>query len=213
MHNSMVPLTSIRRPALVASDEHRLLILLHGLAADENDLIGLAPELDDSLDVISLRAPYETGYGGYCWFRIEFLPDGRRIVDEDQALATLDLLVEEIQSLARTMAPAKLILGGFSQGAMMSAGVLFRRPDLLDAAWLMSGRLIPSFDPSQPPGKILPVLQQHGLYDEVLPAPEGRELAEHVRVHGHALTYREYAMAHQIGYESLADAVAWFASI
>jgi phospholipase/carboxylesterase len=190
-----------------------MLILLHGLAADENDLIGLADELGDGLAVISLRAPYKTGYGGYCWFPIDFLPDGGRIIDETIALQSLGELILEIERLTAELRPRKVVLGGFSQGAMMAAGVLFQRPDLLSASWLMSGRLVSSFNLTAQTVTPIPVLQQHGLYDDVLPVEEGRELAAAVRARGHLLTYVEYAMAHQISYESLVDAAEWFKGI
>lgn len=173
------------------------------------DLVGLAAELDPRLYVVSIRAPYETGYGGYAWFGIEFLPDGSRLINEAQAASSLDLLVDELQRFATELAPSRLILAGFSQGAMMAAGVVLRWADLLDAAWLMSGRLIPSFDDGAAPKKVLPILGQHGLYDDVLPATNGRELAALLKAKGHEVAYTEYPMAHQISFESLADADEW----
>jgi phospholipase/carboxylesterase len=181
------------------------------LASDENDLIGLAPELDPRLHVIALRAPYETGYGGYTWFGIQFFPDGSRSIDEGQALASCNNLVDALASLPTALGfqPSQLFLGGFSQGAMMASGVLLRRPDLLAGAWLMSGRHLPIFDPKGTIEGSKPVLVQHGLYDEVLEVAEGRELAKVLAEQGHAVQYEEYAMGHQISPESLADALRW----
>ena len=52
-----------------------LLVMLHGIGADERDLLPLARFLDPRLVVASLRAPH--GYGvGYSWFPIAFRRDG-----------------------------------------------------------------------------------------------------------------------------------------
>ena len=47
-----------------------LLILLHGYGSNEEDLFSFANELPDDLLIVSLRAPYEMGYGGYAWYAI-----------------------------------------------------------------------------------------------------------------------------------------------
>ncbi|HVT13524.1 MAG TPA: hypothetical protein VHE55_14765 [Fimbriimonadaceae bacterium] len=203
----------VREPVSSIDSSPPVLVLLHGLGADEQDLIGLSTELDPRLYVVSFRAPYSTGYGGYAWFGIDFLPDGGRIIDEDQAEASLGVLIDDLRELSAALAPSRLVLGGFSQGAMMSAGVVLRQPEILDAAWLMSGRLIPAFDTGAEPAKRLPILQQHGLYDDLLPATDGRALAEILRAKGHELKYSEYPMAHQISYESLEEAARWLVPI
>src|SRR3954469_2140303 len=105
-------LAAIARPPLEPSENPPLLILLHGLAADENDLIGIAGELDPRLFVVSFRAPYETGYGGYARFAIQFFADGSRSIDEAQAVSSRDLLIEELGALpdALGIIPSKTIL-------------------------------------------------------------------------------------------------------
>lgn len=204
-----MPLISISIPAREPAGDSPWLVLLHGLASDENDA-GLASELDPRLNILSIRAPYETGYGGYSWFGIEFLTDGSRNIDGDQAVESRELLIEELRALGT---PSKLIVGGFSQGAMMAAGVVFADPNLVDAAWLMSGRYLPSLDNGAQPLRAIPILQQHGLYDEVLEVAEGRELAQVLAARGHQIRYVEYPMAHQISYESLQEANSWFKQI
>src|SRR5579862_4733461 len=154
-----------------------LLVLLHGLGSDERDLLSLAAELDSGLSVVSIRAPYETGYGGFAWFDIQFLADGKRIIDDEQAVSSRELLLSDLHELVDSEKPSHLILGGFSQGAMMAAGILLRTPEMLAGAWLMSGRFLPVFDPRQETPVARPVLVQHGLYDEVLAIDDGRDLA------------------------------------
>ena len=53
VHTSIPP----RAPSAVPP----LLLLLHGIGADEQDLLPLAPHLDPRLHVISARAPHRIG--------------------------------------------------------------------------------------------------------------------------------------------------------
>ncbi len=183
-------------------------MLLHGLASDENDLLGLAIELDPRFTVVTLRAPYETGYGGYAWFNIQFLPDGRRIMDERQAAASLEVLLAELASLKLAYPGKSLLLGGFSQGAMMSAGVVAKAPESIVGAWLMSGRWLPVFGREKTNHR-LPVLVQHGQLDELLRIEEGKELAQVLSSMGHQVQFEEYPMGHQVSAHSIEDAVEW----
>src|SRR6185437_8113409 len=87
------------RPPLEQTPHPPLLVLLHGLGADEHDLLGLASGLDPRLHVLSLRAPHETTSGGYAWFPIDFLPDGRRLIGDREALEARDTLMKALASL------------------------------------------------------------------------------------------------------------------
>jgi phospholipase/carboxylesterase len=201
----------IRRPT-IPSDQPPLLVLLHGLGADEHDLMGLAPELDPRLLIVSIRAPLEYGYGGYAWFEIEWDVKGVHVIP-DQALASRDLLIETLRGLpdALKVEAAQMLLGGFSQGAMMSLGVAFAAPSLISGVISMSGRLLSEFVPASPLPETaeLPFLIQHGTSDGVLPVQGSRQLREHLEKMGCSVTYKEYPMAHEISRQSLADVRDW----
>jgi len=189
-----------------------MLVLLHGLGSDERDLMAVAPELDPRLTIITLRAPHQYGMGGYAWFDIQWLAAGRTI-DVGQALESRDRLIPELEALASQFKPSQLLLGGFSQGAMMTMGVALKRPDLLDGAMLLSGRTIPPFleNPS-PDVTELPFLVQHGTFDPVLPIDEGREMRTDLERLGVPLEYHEYPMGHEVNFQSLGDALRWIRS-
>ena len=63
-----------------------LLILLHGVGSNEQDLIGLAPALDPRFFVVSARAPITLGYGAYGWYHVQFLTTGY-IMDHERLRA------------------------------------------------------------------------------------------------------------------------------
>jgi phospholipase/carboxylesterase len=200
----------IRRPQ-PESDRPPVLVLLHGLGADADDLMGLAPELDPGLLVVSIEAPLEYGNGGYAWFEVQWRQEGV-FVDSEQALASRDLLIGTIEQLPAglNVEPSALILAGFSQGAMMSIGVALARPDLVSGVVSMSGRLVPEFVAGAvPDASKVPYLVQHGKNDPVLPIEGSREIRDYLEGLGCEVTYREYPMAHEISMPSLADVRRW----
>ncbi len=91
----------------------------------------------------------------------------------------------------------------------MASGVLLDKPELVDAAWLMSGRILPAFDSGLHTSHPRPVLSQHGLFDEVITIDEGRELASVLEKRGHLVASHEYPMAHEINFSSLKVANEW----
>ena len=61
---------------IVKADTPPLLLLLHGVGSNEDDLFGLAPYLDERFLIISVRAPNTLGPGSYAWFDVDFTPQG-----------------------------------------------------------------------------------------------------------------------------------------
>jgi phospholipase/carboxylesterase len=193
-----------------------LLLLLHGIGSNEEDLIGLAPYLDQRFLIVSARAPNPYGWGGYAWFEIEWLPD-RIEIDREQAIASRELIVAFIgEAIAAYGAdPARVYLLGFSQGAMMSAWVALSQPDLVAGTVLMSGRIPEEVrdqiaEPEQLADK--PFLVVHGTRDQTLPIANGRASRDLLQELPVDLTYREYPMAHEVSAESLADVAAWLSA-
>jgi phospholipase/carboxylesterase len=188
-----------------------MLILLHGVGSNEDDLFGLAPYLDPRFSIVSARAPLPHSFGGYAWFDVQFTPDGI-LFDEAQAEQSSRLLLKFIDDVRAAYVPAQVFLVGFSQGAIMSAGVLLRSPAAISGAVLMSGR-VPEVsevaDGDALRGK--PVLMTHGTYDEVLPVEFGREGNARLAGLGLDVAYREFPMGHQVSEESLEAVDEWLA--
>ncbi len=205
----------VRRPAQ-GDGAPPLLILLHGIGSNEDDLFGLAPPLDQRFLTVSARAPNPYGWGGYAWFEIEWLPD-RIVIDREQAAASRELLIRFIGEATATYGadPAGVYLLGFSQGAMMAGWVALSRPDLVAGAVLMSGRIPEELRdqiaaPEQLKGK--PFLVVHGIHDQTLPIQNGRASRDLLQRLPVELTYREYPMAHEVSAQSLADVAAWLSA-
>lgn len=101
----------------------QLVLLFHGLGADEEDLrpVGerLAAEYPQAL-VASLRAPTPSSFGfGYQWFSVDGVDDDRRYQRIQQALPAFVAEVRDWQQQSGLGAEATVLVG-FSQGAMMA---------------------------------------------------------------------------------------------
>ncbi|ACF14857.1 phospholipase/Carboxylesterase [Chloroherpeton thalassium ATCC 35110] len=207
----------LREPLQKTGETSPLLLLLHGYGSNEQDLIQLAPDLDDRFLVISPRAPEILGPGMFGWFPIEFHADGITVNPELAMLAQQKLL-DFFDELLETypVDHSKIFVMGFSQGAVMSYLAAFSQPEKVAGIVAMSGQIPPDdFFQTIDTAKLaeLPVLTVHGLYDEVLPIEKGRESRKKLESLPVRLTYKEYPMGHQVSVESLNDIDAWLKAI
>ncbi len=202
----------VRQPHIEASSPP-LLLLLHGIGSNEQDLYGLAPFLDKRFLIISVRAPNTLGPGSYAWFEVNFTPQGP-VIKPEQAVASHKALITFLEEAitAYDADPKQVYLMGFSQGAIMSASVALIQPELVAGAVLMSGRIPPEIRTHIASHKKLsglPLLVIHGTADLVLPITYGRDSRELLSTLPVKLTYHEYPMGHEVSQESLSDVTRW----
>jgi phospholipase/carboxylesterase len=104
--------------------------------------------------------------------------------------------------------PDKTILGGFSQGAMVSLDVALRLPHRLAGLCLMSGSIV-AVDEWQPlfaTLKGVPLVQSHGRTDPLLPFDVAERLRDLLRDAGADLRWVEFSGGHTIP-DSVLDAL------
>jgi len=205
----------VRHP-IVEADTPPLLLLLHGVGSNENDLFGLAPYLDERFLILSVRAPNTLGPGSYAWFDVDFTPQGP-VIDPAQAEASREALIDFIGEAitAYGVNPNQVYMMGFSQGAIMSASVALTRPDLVAGVALMSGRILPEIQSLMAASEKLeglPILVVHGIADTVLPINHGRASRQLLASLPVELTYHEYPIGHEVSQESLADVSSWLSA-
>ena len=203
-------------PGQAGPDTPPLLVLLHGIGADERDLLPLAHMLDPRLQVASLRAPHDYVVG-HSWFPIDFRPGGEVVPDVPAARASLARLVRWLEAAPSRLGtdPARTFLLGFSQGAMMSLGALLTEPDRLAGVVALSGRFAPSlFEATAAPEAIarVPVLAAHGLHDDVLPVAHGRGVRDALATRVTDFTYQEFPIGHEISPDELDLVARWLAA-
>ncbi len=165
-----------------------VVMLLHGFGAPGDDLVPLADVIDAPATTRWLfpEAPLSLNMGfgdSRAWWIIDFAR-----IQEDRAAGRIrDLSVEVPQGLAlarerflaflkelpRQIAIdyKKTIIGGFSQGAMLTCDAVLHTDYPFAGLVQLSGNLLAeaAWGPLMPKRKGLPVFQSHGTLDDILP--------------------------------------------
>ena len=145
------------------------LVLLHGRGADEHDLFPLLDLLDPARRLLGVTpgGPLHLPPGGKHWYTLGGIPTP----DAETFHATAPLLAAFLDALPMPM--DRVVLGGFSQGAVMSYAMSLGpgrpRPAAVVA---MSGFLPRVADWPLEPERLrgVPVGIAHGSLDPVIPA-------------------------------------------
>ena len=151
----------------------QLVVLLHGIGADGQDLISLAPLLQRTLPgglFVSPNAPfeYELAPVGYQWFGFGDYGTEARLSGARTAAPIVDAFIDA--KLAEYgLNEDRLALIGFSQGAMMSLHVGLRRHQPIAGILSYSGMLVGGEMLAEEIRSRPPVLLVHGDADPVIP--------------------------------------------
>ena len=142
----MPPLSGPARPPAAGGRPSRLVILLHGLGADGNDLIGLASywaSLLPTSEFLSPNAPFPCDMApyGYQWFSAQDRSPEAVLAGVRAAAPSLDAFIDDALE-KRGLDDGDLALVGFSQGTMMSLFVGLRRIKPVAGIVGFSGRLL-----------------------------------------------------------------------
>ena len=198
-------------PPRTRADSYPTVILLHGRGDSAAGIAPLAYEFErDDLLVISVQAPLTLGgvmSGGYEWYRLR----EPRNLDVATLRASLAALAEFLDTVADAypVDPERIVLLGFSQGAVMSLGAQAQRPGSVAGVISLSGYFPIEVEPDAGNLSGRPAFVAHGLYDDIIPVEAGRRTRDLLQRHGVDLTYREYPMAHQVNAEEMAEVRAW----
>jgi len=196
-----------------ARDGAPLFVLLHGRGSHKGDLMGLQPYLPPSALVVTPEAPFPAapwGYGtGWAWYRIQSpgVPEPETFRQSQQALA--EFLAELPGRLP--VRPGPVILGGFSQGGVMSMAYALRNPGAVPMVVNFSGFLAEHPDVEVTPERVKGTrfFWGHGEHDPAIPHALALEGQQRLRAAGADLTFRAYPMGHSISPTELSDMLAW----
>jgi phospholipase/carboxylesterase len=207
-------LQHIAREPRSPADRPPLLVLLHGVRSNEQDLIGLASMLDARFYVVSAQAPIQMGPSAYGWYHVQFRQDGTFEIDDEEADRSREMVIRFVRELKERypVDPDRVFLMGFSQGCIMSLGAALAEPKMVAGVVGMSGRLLPStvkHMAAEDALRGLPLYVVHGTRDQVISIEYGREIRDRLSKLPVELTYREYDMGHNVTRESMDGISEW----
>lgn len=178
---------------------HRLMVMLHGLGDSIEGYRWLPEALGlPWLNYLLVNAP-DPYYGGYSWF--DFTGDITPGVARSRELLFQLLDAQR----ARGFPSEQTILGGFSQGCLMSIEVGLRYPHLLAGIVGISGYVC---NPEVLLRELSPVARRqkllitHGYMDPILPFAATRNQIEMLKAAGLNLDWHEFPKAHTIAGEA-----------
>ena len=202
----------VERTPKVITKNPPLLILLHGYGSNELDLFSFAEELPDTLVIVSLRAPYEMGYGGYAWYDINLDSHNNKYSNLDQARTSLIKITNTIDYLKSkyTTNPNNTFLLGFSQGAILSYAISFNYPNKIQHVIALSGYLNLELMPKEIIQKIdTDYYISHGSVDQVIPVDWARKASPFLNSKGLKNEYSEYPVGHGVAPQNFFSFKKW----
>jgi len=167
-----------------ATPSSPLIIALHGRGASPEELVDLWRPFPGKAQVALPQGPIPYG-PGFAWFN---WPKG---IDEAQMGAEIAPAEAALwRSIQKVANGRKVIVMGFSQGAVMSFLLAARHPDDIRLAIPVAGALPSTL---QPQTKSAPIFAMHGADDDVIPVMWGRAAVEGFQRTGANVELREYA--------------------
>jgi len=187
------------------------LVMLHGYGSNANDWL----QFEHKLQVPGngrlvfpqgpLRGP--NGARGWWWLNIEgHIPEGERYPDFSTASpGGLTVASSRVRRLLVSV-PQPIVLGGFSQGAMLSAEIAFQTDQDVAALVLLSGTTVneAAWAERFPGRRLMPMFIAHGRQDGVLPFATMERFQERLKATGLNVTWFPFDGGHDIPDEVIA---------
>ena len=185
----------LERPA--AGEPEGALVLFHGRGADERDLFPLLDALDPGRRLLGItpRGPLSLPPGGAHWYRLGGIPTP----DPATFFPTFETAASFLDALPVPI--DRVVLGGFSQGAVMSWALGLGKARPRPAAIMALSGFMPEvegFELDLADLDDYPIAIAHGSLDPIIPVEFGRAAAERVRDAGADLLWRETPVPHTI---------------
>lgn len=202
----------LERPA--EGEPEGLLVLFHGRGADERDLYPLLDLLDPRRRLLGVtpRGPLSLPPGGAHWYAVHQIG----YPDPSTFLPTFEAVSGWLDGLWETtgLSADRTVLGGFSQGAVMSYALGLGRGRARPAAIVALSGFVPTvpgfeLDLEAP----LPrVAIGHGTFDDVISVEWGRRARLELEAAGAEPLYREYPLPHAVDPRFLAELEPWISA-
>lgn len=199
-------------------------IWMHGLGADGNDFVPIVQTLDLSAIPIRFLFPHAplqpvTINGGHvmrAWYDIRNTDfDARE--DEDGLYRSQRGIVALIKRENQRGIPSdRIVLAGFSQGAVMALQTGLRHSEKLAGILALSGYLALAEKLDQEAttaNQNTPIFMAHGSRDPVVPISLAQISLEHLQKRNYTVEWHEYPIEHTVSEQELADISNWLKMI
>ena len=199
-------------------------IILHGYGANNDDLFSLGENfnhlLKKNIDWYFPEGPLDLSMSPYfrsrAWFPIDLEAMQRSIATgEPRFLADrlppgLFDARDLVMKLVNEIFPLydKVLIGGFSQGAMLSTECLLNFSEKFCAGLLLSGNLLcqERWQDLAKNAHRLKIFQSHGMSDAILSFSGATDLEKLLLKAGHQVSFMKFSGAHEIPFEVLKSA-------
>ena len=198
----------VRQPKK-ASQNPPMLLMLHGYGSNELDLFSFADELQDELLIISARAPYEMGMGGYAWYAIHLDAHNGKFSDVEQAKESIKTISSFVDELKSKYTPSKVFMLGFSQGAILSYAVSLNNPKKINHVLALSGYVNTDIISKEIKNISTDYYASHGTVDQVLPVDWARKSIPFLKSLNLDVEYSEYPVGHGVSPQNFFSAKDW----
>jgi phospholipase/carboxylesterase len=208
------PLSSLERVTHGAPGDARLpiVVAIHGLGDRPESYLTWADALPQPVRLVAPRAPRAYG-DGYSWMTYPLLPDEGQTREILEATASLTRWVRDV---VRTRPhDGRLLVTGFSQGGYLSYALAVLHPELVTAAFPMSGGFPPPLLAvvHAPDGHAPRIFGVHGADDDRVPLGPTRDAVARLRALGFDAELRVYPdVMHAVSAEMRRDLMAQMAA-
>lgn len=193
----------------VKTERPPVIILLHGYGANETDLFDITKSFDGRFISFAVQAPSCVD-GGCRWYDIEWQSDSVKSHNYTQLKSSEKKLFQFISSACKTYKAdsSKVMIIGFSQGAIMAYDMLLSKPEKIKAIVALSGKLLAETKTIKL-GKVKPEEKNcfiaHGYSDNVIKPKHADEAATYLLTQKFKVEKKLYEMPHSICGDELND--------
>ena len=185
------------------------LLLLHGTGGNEESLIGLAKEIDDTANILSVRGNV-LEHGMPRFFRR--LAEG--VFDIEDLIIRTNELNEFLNEASQQYGfdRQRIVAVGYSNGANIAASLLFHYEDVLAGA-ILHHPMVPRRGIELPKLSAIPVFIGAGTNDPMCTAQESEDLEALLSSAGATVTTNWFDFGHQLTIPEVHAAKEWYNSI
>ena len=211
--NISLPLNNKIRYSKTKNKRSPAVFFLHGYGSNVHDLFSLNPYFPNEWTCISLEGTIPISFGGWAWAEIDLnnmlqLPKPEQVSEHRKKI--IDCI--EICTHELDLAPDRVYMVGFSQGASISIYCGLTHPELFHGIVSLCGLIRPhGFSSEIDKDKIhgLNLFMANGTEDDLIPIELGRKSRKYLESVGVKPVYREYPAGHTISTDCLQEMLKW----